>query len=84
MERCYWKSISIDVGDKCLLEDSHGLFSHNGNQLILEDELESPIEGRRDYTRYMQPGPPSKHIVWRINFNHLEVYHEASWANLNH
>ena len=58
MERCFWKNISIDVGDRCLLEDSHGLFSHNGDQLILEDELESPIEGRHDCTYCMQPRPP--------------------------
>ena len=26
---CFWKGISIDVGNRCLLEDSRGLFSHN-------------------------------------------------------
>ena len=58
MERCFWKSISINVSDGCLLEDSHGLFSHNSNQLIFEDELESPMEGRRNYTCCMQLGSP--------------------------
>jgi len=50
MEGRFWKSISIDVVNKCLLENSHGLFNNNGDQLILGDELESAIEGRRDYT----------------------------------
>jgi len=50
MERHFREGVSIDVGDRCLLEDSHGLFCHNGDQLILGDELESPIEGRRNCT----------------------------------
>ena len=53
MEGRFWKSISINVGSRCLLEDSHGLFSHNGDQLILKDELESPTEVGRNCTRYM-------------------------------
>ena len=58
MERQLREGVSIDVGDRCLLEDSHRLFSHNGDQLILKDELQSLMEGRHDYTYYMQPRPP--------------------------
>ena len=56
MEGCFWKNISVNVGDRCLLEDSHGLFSHNGDQLIFGDELESLMEGRRDHAYYIQLG----------------------------
>ena len=58
MERWFWKSISIDVRDGCLLEDSHGHFSHNSDQLIFKDELESFMEGRRDCACCMQLGSP--------------------------
>ena len=58
MERCFKEGIGIDVGDRCLLEDSHGLFNNNGDQLILGDELVSLIKGRRAYTYYMQLGSP--------------------------
>ena len=58
MERRFREGVGIDVGDKCLLEDSYRLFSHNGDQLILGDELESPMEGRHDCTYCMQLGPP--------------------------
>jgi len=56
MERHFRESVGIDVEDRCLLEDSHRFFSHNGDQLILEDELESLMEGRHDYTCSMQLG----------------------------
>jgi len=58
MKRCFKEGIGIDVRDRCLLEGSHGLFSYNGDQLILRDELESPIKGRCDCTYCMQLGPP--------------------------
>jgi len=58
MERRFREGVGINVGDKCLLEDSYRLFSHNGDQLILGDELESPMEGRCDCTYCMQLGPP--------------------------
>ena len=84
MERCFKESLGINVKDRCLLDDYHGFFSHNGDQLILGDELESLMKGRHDCTCYMQLGPPKKHIVWKVHFNHLEVDHEESWADLNH
>ena len=46
MEGRFWKSISIGVWNKCPLENSHGLFNNNGDQLILGDELESLMKGR--------------------------------------
>ena len=58
MERHFREGISIDVGDRCLLEDSYGLFSHNSDQLILEDELKSPMKDRCNYTCCMQLGSP--------------------------
>jgi len=58
MERFFKEGVGINVGDRRLLEDSHGLFSHNGDQLILGDELESLIEGRCDCTYCMQPASP--------------------------
>ena len=58
MEGHLQKSISIDVGDGCLLEDSHGIFSHNSDQLIFGNEFESPMKGKCDCTCCMQLGPP--------------------------
>ena len=46
MERHFKKSITIDVRNRHLLEDSHRLFNQNGDQMILGDELESLMEGR--------------------------------------
>ena len=43
MERCFKEGLGINVEDRCLLEDCHGFFSHNGDQLILGDDLESLI-----------------------------------------
>ena len=56
MERCFREGIGIDVGDRCLLEDRHGFFSHNDDQLILEDELESSMEGWHDCTAVCNQG----------------------------
>ena len=46
------KVLAFDVRDRCLLQDSHVLFSQNNDQLIFRDELESPMKGRHDCTYY--------------------------------
>ena len=48
MERCFKGGIGIDVGDRCLMEDSHGISGHNSDQRILGDELE--LQWRVDAT----------------------------------